>query len=51
MEERYLNKKIFQPLVHLDADPTTGYQKYYNEYFSDVVRPKKEESNRSPSKT
>ena len=35
MDEKFLNKKIFQPLTHLDVSSTTGIQKYYNDYFGE----------------
>jgi hypothetical protein len=38
MDEKQLNKKIFQPLSHIEVDNFTGYQKYYNDFFSDVAR-------------
>ncbi len=38
MDEKYLHRKIFQPLQHLDMDRDTGYQKYYNEFFNEIYK-------------
>ena len=35
MDERLLHKKIFQPLQYIEMDITTGYQKYYNDFFTE----------------
>lgn len=36
MDEKVLEKNIFRPLHHIKADPTTGYNKYFNEFFGAV---------------
>jgi hypothetical protein len=35
LDERLLHKKIFQPLQYIEMDVSTGYQKYYNDFFTD----------------
>jgi len=45
MDEKHLNRKIFQPLSHLDMDPINGVQKYYNDFFCDVTRQNKQNKN------
>lgn len=36
MDEKVLEKNIFRPLHHIKTDPTTGYNKYFNEFFGAV---------------
>lgn len=35
MDEKFMNKKIFQPLHYMDANNHTGVQKYFNDYFEE----------------
>ncbi len=44
MDEKFLHKKIFQPLQHLDMDRDTGYHKYYNEFFNEIYKKPPEKS-------
>ena len=36
MDEKVLEKNIFRPLHYIKMDPTTGYNKYFNEFFCEV---------------
>lgn len=35
LDEKILHKKVFQPLQFIEMDKNTGYQKYYNDYFTE----------------
>lgn len=44
MDEKFMNKKIFQPLHYMDANNHTGVQKYFNDYFEESTFTKKNSS-------